>query len=148
MNAQRKEYQYHKKYKDCIEERQYISSRVLVVKLSTRTKQLYVISAYAPEDSKTRQEREQFYDQIQNVIEAIPHCKPMIMLGDFNARIGNDVLRGVKQRFNEDVLNYNGELLVNVCASNELWINNTFFDHQPQFKYTFMYEESNQWSII
>ena len=44
----------------------------------------------------------------------------MIMLGDFNARIGNDVLRGVKQRFNEDVLNYNGELLVNVCASNEL----------------------------
>ena len=51
--------------------------------------------------------------------------------------VGNDVLRGVKQRFNGDVLNYNGELLVNLCASNELRINNTFFDHKPQFKYTF-----------
>ena len=65
----------------------------------------------------------------------------------FNARIRNDVLRGVKQRFNEDVLNYNGELLVNVCASNELRINNTFFDHKRQFKYTFSNTRGQQ-SII
>ncbi|XP_044749781.1 uncharacterized protein LOC123310378 [Coccinella septempunctata] len=127
----------HNKYKDCIGECQYISSRILTVKLHIGDQELYMISAYAPEDNKMKQVREEFYDQSQGVVESIPQRKPVIMLGDFNARIGNEVLPGIKQRFNEDVLNYNGELLVNMCALNELRINNTFFDHKPQYKYTF-----------
>ena len=61
----------------------------------------------------------------------------MVILGDFNARIGNEVVPGVKQKFNENVLNDNGELMINMCAFTELRINNTFYDHKAQYKFTF-----------
>lgn len=44
---------------------------------------------------------------------------------------------GIKQRFNEDILNDNGELMINLCTLSEMRINNTFFDHKDQYKYTF-----------
>lgn len=50
----------------------------------------------------------------------------MIIFGDFNARIGNEIVPGIKQRFNETVLNDNGELMITLCAFNEVRINNTF----------------------
>lgn len=45
-------------------------------------------------------------------MESITQRKPMIKLGDFNDRIGNKTLPGVKQRFNEGVLNNHGQLLI------------------------------------
>lgn len=71
----------------------------------------------------------------------------MILLGDLNTRIGVETIPGIKQRFNENVLNSNGELLISICAINELRINNTFFDHKPQYKYTFSNTRGQQ-SII
>lgn len=57
-------------------------------------------------------------------------------MGDLNARVGNGAIAGIKQRFNEENINENGEALINFCAMNELRINNTFFDHKPQHKIT------------
>lgn len=47
-----------------------------------------IIHVRTRKDNKIK-EREQFYDQGQNVIETIPQCKHVITLGDFSARIGN-----------------------------------------------------------
>lgn len=46
----------------------------------------------------------------------------------------------------EDVTNRNGEILSEFCAQNELRINNTYFSHKQQHKYTF-YKRNNK-SII
>lgn len=59
------------------------------------------------------------------------------ILGDFSARIGDTVVPGIKQRFNESVTNENGELMVTSCSTDELRINNTFFKNKMQYKYTF-----------
>lgn len=42
------------------------------------------------------------------------------------------------QRFNEEIRNENGDVLISFCAQNELCINNMFFDHREQQKYTFI----------
>lgn len=51
-----------------------------------------------------------------------------MILGDHNARIGEHVIPGVKERFNEKSVNENGNR----------HINKIFYDHKPQHKYTFM----------
>ncbi|XP_057657912.1 craniofacial development protein 2-like [Diorhabda carinulata] len=61
----------------------------------------------------------------------------IIVLGDLNARIGNDVIPGVKQKYNEAIINENGEALIDFCVRNEVRINNTYFPHKDQHKYTF-----------
>jgi hypothetical protein len=50
----------------------------------------------------------------------------------------------VKQRFNEDILNENGEIMLSFCANNELPINNTFFDHKAQQQYTWQNARGHQ----
>ncbi|KAK5648854.1 hypothetical protein RI129_003746 [Pyrocoelia pectoralis] len=61
----------------------------------------------------------------------------MVILGDFNARFGNEIIPMIKQRFNEKVINDNGELLINTCSLNKLRINNTYFNHKDQYTFTF-----------
>lgn len=45
-----------------------------------------------------------------------------IILEDFNARVGNLVILGIKQKLNEEELNENGELLIDFCTENEFRI--------------------------
>lgn len=40
-------------------------------------------------------------------------------MGDLNARIGNAITDGIKQKFNESHNNSNGDTLVEFCAQNE-----------------------------
>ncbi|XP_056647239.1 craniofacial development protein 2-like [Diorhabda sublineata] len=70
-------------------------------------------------------------------MDNIPKQDEIMILGDFNGRIGNEVISGIKNRFNEETLNSNGEQLIQFCAHNELRINNTFYPHKQQHKYTF-----------
>lgn len=121
-----------KKYIGCIEECWYISSRIVVIRMNTEKQKLNILSIYAPEDNRPKAERELFYDELQDTIYKLPPRQPMIILGDFNARVGNEVIPGVKQRFNEAAVNNNGELMMGLCSFNELRINNTFYGHKPQ----------------
>lgn len=127
----------HKNLVLLIIETQYISERIIKVKLNINNRAHNVISIYAPESCRTQAVREDFYTHLQEVIDEIPTHERTIILGDFNARIGNSVIPEIKQRFNEDVINENGKLLINLCADNELRINNTFFNHPIQYKYTY-----------
>jgi hypothetical protein len=102
----------------------------LTVRLNTENSKLNFLSIYAPENYKPLQHGELFYQELQDTVNSIPKAEHLIA-GDFNARIGARIIEGVKQRFNEDVLNENGEIMSSFCA-NELRINNTFFDHKPQ----------------
>ncbi|XP_044755383.1 craniofacial development protein 2-like [Coccinella septempunctata] len=97
----------------------------------------HIISMYAPDKGKPIAERENFYQQLQETLDKISNIDKVIILGDLNARIGQEVIPNIKQKFNESIINENGELLIDFCANNELRINNTFFFHKPQHKFTF-----------
>ncbi|XP_056629873.1 uncharacterized protein LOC130440638 [Diorhabda sublineata] len=52
----------HKKCKEHIESRQYVSERIECVKITTDRKKLNVLSIYSPEDCKIHNERENFVE--------------------------------------------------------------------------------------
>ncbi|XP_055384192.1 uncharacterized protein LOC129613898 [Condylostylus longicornis] len=129
----------HEKFEKSISHIEYTNDRILLVTLNLQQHiKTHIISIYAPDISKTKTEKDAFYTELQKVIDKIPPRDEIILLGDFNARVGNDAVRGIKQRFNESEMNDNGERLTQFCAQNELRINNTFFDHKLQHKYTFV----------
>lgn len=127
----------NKKLKNFIQECNYVSERILLVKLKTDGPDLNIMSVYSPENCKPRIDKETFYENLQTTLEPIRTQDYICVLGDFNARIGNDIIDNVKQRFNEEQTNENGDLMTNFCLLNELRINNTFFDHADRYKYTF-----------
>ena len=131
-------------YINAIEEFKFISERMLMVSLKMKLDTLYIFSVYAPEDCKPKTEQDLFYETLQDHLDRIPASKSVLILGDLNARIGNDMVYGMKQRFNEDVTNENRTMFTQFCADNELRINNTFFQHKTQYKITWQNTRGQQ----
>ena len=107
-----------------------------MVSLKMKTDTLYVFCVYAPKDCKPKMEKDNFYETLQEYLDRIPASNSVLILGDLNARIGNDTVNGVKQRFNEVVMNENGTIFTQFCPDNELRVNNTFFQKKVQYKIT------------
>ncbi|XP_030767311.1 craniofacial development protein 2-like [Sitophilus oryzae] len=123
------------KYEQNIESIEYVCDRILRVKIMF-DQPIHIILVYAPDINKPEEMSIDFYENLQSAIDKIPRHKKIILLGDLNARIGNEVVDGIKQKYNENITNRNGEILTEFCGQNELRIN-TYFPHKEQHKYTF-----------
>jgi len=133
----------HKKYMNNIDNIEYTSEQIIQVTLKFPQVKWCLLTLYAPDISKPKEQREEFYEDLQNVIDQIPKDTLLIMMGDMNARVGNMPVPGVKQCFNEGEINDNGDLLINFCSMNSLRMNNTFFNHKRDHKIT--WSDSRGW---
>ena len=120
-----------------------VSSRIMMVRLmwtrSGRKKQhrrhktyLSVVCVYAPTAKATPSIKQKFYSDLQDTIDKIPQNDILLMLGDFNARVGvldqvSDVWQGVLGRYGKSERNLAGVELLEFCAVNELSVMNTWF---------------------
>lgn len=127
-----------KKIMNCVTDTQYINERIIMLTLSLKNGSLNIISIYAPQTGRPKQERNTFYKDLQGLLDTIPWKNSVVIMGDFNGHVGNAAIPGIKQRFNDAAMNESSEDLIEFCCLNELRINNTFFDHKPQHKYTWM----------
>ncbi|XP_072175660.1 craniofacial development protein 2-like [Diadema setosum] len=65
-----------------------ISERKLTLKLQGQPANITVIQAYAPTSTAPDEDVEQFYESIQQVLDSIPTNDIVILMGDFNAKVG------------------------------------------------------------
>ena len=65
-----------------------------------------------------------------NMTDNISAKHKIIVFGDLNSRIGNDVISNIKEKYNQATVNENVEILMDFCARNETRINNTYFPHK------------------
>ena len=111
-----------------------VSERLLKIWLKSHFGHVSVIAVYAPtNEAENEEETRKFYQALQDCVRKTPKQDMLLVIGDFNARVGNDVdaWRGTIGRFGPGELNENGVKLLDFCAFNSLVLTNTLFQHRP-----------------
>ena len=127
-----------------------INERLMKMVLPLKRGSLHIISAYAPTASYSDAAREQFYDQLSQLLREIPATDKLLLLGDFNARVGDDYnsWEGVLGKHGVGAENQNGTALLSFCTQNELVVTNTLFQQPDRFKLTWMHPGTKKWHMI
>ena len=55
-----------------------------------KSRHLTIIGAYATTLTSSHDAKEEFYDNLDHVIKTTPQSDKLVLLGDFNARVGRD----------------------------------------------------------
>jgi hypothetical protein len=99
-----------------------------------------IINTYAPTNEKELEGKQDFYDQLQATVEAVPKKDLLIVMGDVHAKIGKDN-SGKERIMGQEGLgqcNENGELFTDFCLENKLVIRGSIFKCKNIHKITWI----------
>ena len=95
-----------------------------------------VTQVYASTSNAEEAEVEQFYENLQDLLELTPIEDVLFIIGDWNAKVGSQEIPGVKGKFGLVVQNKAGQRLTEICQENTLVIANTLFQQHRRRFYT------------
>nr|VZI14314.1 unnamed protein product [Spirometra erinaceieuropaei] len=109
-----------------------------------------IISAYTPTMTNPDAVRDKFYEDLHALLATVSKADKLIVLGDFNARVGTDhtAWRGVLGPHGLRGSNDNGLLLLRTYAEYRLILTNTFFCLPEREKATWRHPRSRQWHLV
>ena len=95
-----------------------------------------VIQIYALTNNAEENEFEQFSEDLQDLLELTPKKHVIFIIGDWNAKVGSQVIPGVTGKFALGVETDAGQKLIEFCQENTLIIANTLFQQHKRRLYT------------
>jgi exonuclease III len=112
------------KWKNNIQAFKSYSDRIITLQMTFKSGSLGLIQAYAPTSSSSEQEIKSFYDQLSIAVTEMERNTWLIVLGDFNAKIGqsNGNESEVVGSFGLGQRNERSEMLIDFARSRELFI--------------------------
>ena len=117
-----------------------VSPRILTARFNSKGRKATILQCYAPTNAADVADKEEFYDQLQAIMDKIPKRDLKILMGDFNAKVGSDNTGRelIMGKHGTGEQNENGELFTEFCTFNDLVIGGTVFPHKKTHKTTWI----------
>ena len=101
---------------------------------------IMVIQVYASTSNAEEAEVEQFYEDLQGLLELTPQKDVLFIIGDWNTKVGSQETPGVTGKFGLGIRNEAGQefcqVLIEFCQENALVIANILFQQHKRRFYT------------
>ncbi|KAG1652592.1 Craniofacial development protein 2 [Nymphon striatum] len=72
-----------------------VNDRIISIRLNSSPIKTTIIQIHAPTTAADNEAIEEFYGQLQNVVDKIPKRDMLIIMGDFNAKVGEEGMDGI-----------------------------------------------------
>lgn len=112
------------------------SDRITAIKIKAEPIDIFIIQVYMPTGSYPDEEIETMYEQLDTIIDLVKDKDNLIIMGDFNAIVGEGKDRNIVGQFGLGKRNERGNRLVQFCEEYNLTILNTKFDQPKRRRYT------------
>ena len=112
------------------------NDRMISVHFQGKPFNITVIQVYAPTSNTEEAEVEQFYEDLQDLLELTPKKDVLFIIGDWNAKVGSQETPGVTGKFGLGVQNEAGQRLIEFCQEKAQVIENTLFQKHKRRLYT------------
>ena len=109
---------------------------MIFVRFQGKPFNIMVIQAHAPTSNAEEAEVEQFYEDLQDLLELKPPKDVLFIIGDWNAKVGSQETPEVTGEFGLGVQKEAGQRLIEFCQENALVIANTLFQQHKRRLYT------------
>ena len=115
-----------------------ISDRIMKARFNSKHCKLTIILCYAPTNESDKEDKEDWYEQLQQAAAKVPQHDMLLIIGDMNAKVGydNSNCERAMGKHGCGVMNDNGERLVDYCLNNNYVIGGTIFAHRDIHKLT------------
>ena len=108
------------------------NDRMISVHFQGKPFNITVIQVYALTSNAEEAEVEQFYEDLQDLLELTPKKDVLFIIGDWNAKVGSQETLGVTGKFGLGIRNEAGQRLIEFCQENALVITNTLFQQHKR----------------
>ena len=127
------------------------SDRIISMRLPLRNQQYATLfSVYSPTLLADPAVKDKFYSDLRSLVQSSPADDKVIILGDFNARVGRDseAWKGALGKHGVGNCNDSGRLLLEFCTEQQFVITNSIFQQKDSLKTTWMHPRSKHWHLI
>ena len=112
------------------------NDRMISVRFQGKQFNITIIQVYAPTSHAEETEVERFYEDLQDLLELTSKKDVLLIVGDWNIKVGNQETLGVMGKFSLGVQYEAGQRLIEFCQENTLVIANTLFQQHNRRLYT------------
>ena len=109
---------------------------MITVRFQGKPFNIMVIQVYAPTSNAEEAKVEQFYEDLQDLLELTPKKDVLFIIEDWNAKVGGQETPGVTGKFGLGVQNEAEQRLIEFCQENALVTASTLFQQHKRRLYT------------
>ena len=108
------------------------NDRTISVRFQGKPFNITVIQVYTPTSNAEETEVEQFYEDLQDLLELTPQKDVLFIIGDWNTKVGSQETPRVTGKFGLGIWKETGQRLIEFCQENTLVIANTLFQQHKR----------------
>ncbi|XP_056695105.1 uncharacterized protein [Spinacia oleracea] len=115
------------------------SDRIMSIKLVIGDEVVTIVSAYAPQEGLDASTRQEFWEDLEEVVQRVPRSEKLIIGGDLNGLVGSsrDGLESIHGGFGYGERNEVGKVILGFSLAYDLGIMNTCFEKRDSHLVTY-----------
>ena len=124
------------------------SNRIILLQLNQNKPKINIIQVYASTADKPESDIETFYEDLDNILKSIKTQDVTIIMGDFNAKVGDEKVEECTGGHGLGNRNERGDRLIEFCQNNNFVITNTLFKMPKRRLYTWKSPADQEGRIV